>query len=159
MWRYVTAAVAAGLLTAAGWMFLHGETRSDAAIAPRGTLSMVAQQEAHVGDPLRTALPEAPERSREQKRFDRYDKDRDAKITRDEYMASRRKAFAKLDVDGDGRLSFDEWSAKTSKRFSDADTDRSGVLDAAEFATTKPKPKRRARPTCACAAATPRDDD
>ena len=95
-------------------------------------------------------LPEASERTREQKRFDRYDKDRDATVTREEYLASRRKAFAKLDANGDGRLSFDEWAAKTVARFATADTDRSNTLTAVEFATTAPR--RKARPSCVCPA-------
>src|SRR3546814_9223897 len=49
------------------------------------------------------AAPEASEQKREERRFNRYDKDRDEAITREEYLASRRKAFAKLDVNGDGR--------------------------------------------------------
>ncbi|MCB8829786.1 hypothetical protein LJD47_32720, partial [Escherichia coli] len=51
------------------------------------------------------AVPEATPATREQKRFNRYDKDRDDKVTRDEYLAARRKAFAKLDTNGDGHLS------------------------------------------------------
>lgn len=89
--------------------------------------------------------PQASERTREQKRFDRYDRNRDGKVDRDEYLLNRRKAFARLDTDGDGKLSFDEYSAKAIAKFAKADADRSGTLNAAEFATTrvqrKPKPK------------------
>lgn len=89
--------------------------------------------------------PQASERNREQKRFDRYDRNRDGKVDRDEYLFNQRKAFAKLDTDGDGKLSFDEYSAKAIAKFAHADADRSGALSAAEFATTrvqrKPKPK------------------
>ena len=68
-----------------------------------------------------------PERSREQKRFARYDKDRDAGVTREEYLAPRRKAFVKLDKDGDGKLSFEEWAVRTTERFAAATPD---VIDA-----------------------------
>lgn len=95
----------------------------------------------------------APERTREEKRFDRYDKDRDGLITREEYLLSRRKAFARLDRNGDGRLDFEEWAIKTSERFATADANRSRTLDRAEFATTAPK--RKARPACLC----PESDD
>ncbi len=98
-----------------------------------------------------SALPDAPaasERTREEKRFDRYDKDRDARITREEYLASRRKAWAKLDTNGDGRLGFEEWSAKTADKFASADADRSGMLDRAEFVATRGK--RSAAKRCAC---------
>ena len=157
MWRYLLAGLVVVLLTAAGWLMFHGEARSDAAVRPDAATAAMPLAQTQVDDEAPPVLPEAPERSREQKRFDRYDKDRDAKITRDEYLTSRVKAFAKLDLNGDGRLSFDEWSAKTAKRFADADADRSGTLTPPEFATTKPK--RRARPACACPAAAARDDD
>lgn len=45
--------------------------------------------------------PQASERTREQKRFDRYDRTRDGKVDRDEYLLNRHKAFAKLDTGGD----------------------------------------------------------
>jgi hypothetical protein len=92
--------------------------------------------------------PAASEKTREQKRFDRYDKDRDEAVTKGEYLASRHKAYARLDADGDGRLSFEEWSGKTLAKFTSADADRSGALNRDEFATTKVKRKAPAR--CAC---------
>ena len=93
-------------------------------------------------------VPEATAETREQKRFGRYDKDRDGDVTRDEYLAQRRKAYAKLDVDGDGKLSFDEWAVKAATKFATADRDKSGGMTAAEFATTavKRKPKLRCPP-------------
>jgi len=90
--------------------------------------------------------PEASAQSREQRRFNRYDKDRDSRITREEYLVSRRKAFAKLDSNGDGRLSFDEWAIRTTTKFAKADADRSGTLDASEFATTAVKRKAPSPP-------------
>lgn len=89
--------------------------------------------------PAPTLAPQAAEptqRSREERRFARYDKDKDAGVSRDEYFATRRRNFAKLDGDGDGRLSFDEYAVKAVAKFEDADRDRSGALDAPEFATT-----------------------
>ena len=156
MWRYLAGGTAVIALIVAGFMIFSGKARPGP-LLPAQPVPQIGGA-AVASDPLPEAAPEATDRTREQKRFDRYDKDRDAKITREEYLTSRRKAFAKLDANGDGQLSFDEWSAKTAKRFADADTDRSGVLTAAEFATTKPKRKAR-RPTCACPAAPARDDD
>ena len=150
MWRYLAGGVAALLMVAAGWLLFNGQARSDPVLpampAPQEPASI--PQDAAAG-----ALPAAPPRSREQKRFDRYDKDRDATITRTEYLEPRRKAFAKLDKDGDGRLSFDEWAVRTTDRFAAADRDRSGTMTAAEFATTAPT--RRAKPACRCPAPTP----
>ena len=99
-------------------------------------------------DPLPDAAPEATDKTREQKRFDRYDKDRDAKITREEYLVQRRKAYARLDVDGDGKLSFDEWAVKAATKFADADRDKSGAMTAPEFATTAVKRKGPSRVNC-----------
>ena len=81
--------------------------------------------------------PQASERTREEKRFDRYDHDRDGIVSREEWLAARRKAFARLDTNGDGALSFDEWAAKTITRFTAADGDKSATLTRAEFAVTK----------------------
>ncbi len=122
MWRYL-AIGAAGLLL---W-------RSDAAgpeIPPPAQLATTSEA------PM-SAPPAASEKTREEKRFGRYDKDKDGKISREEYLASRKKAYAKLDANGDGRLSFEEWSAKASERFAKADADRSNILTPEEFATTK----------------------
>lgn len=92
--------------------------------------------------------PQASERTREEKRFARYDKDRDGSVAREEYLASRRKAFAKLDANGDGRLTFDEWAVRTTAKFAAADGDRSGALTAAEFATTRVVRKAATRSNC-----------
>lgn len=73
---------------------------------------------------------------REARRFGRYDKDHDNRVSRDEYLANRRKAFAKLDRNGDGKLSFDEYTVKTVEKFTRADRNGDGALAATEFATT-----------------------
>lgn len=159
MWRYLAGGVAAVLMVAAGWLLFNGQAHSDTLATPQPLAAADVQGggEGAADDPT-SALP-AADRSREQKRFDRYDKDRDDRITRDEYLAPRHKAFAKLDTNGDGRLSFEEWAAKTTGKFAAADRDRSATLSRDEFATTAPK-RRAARPACRCPepAATPADD-
>jgi len=142
MWRYLAGGAAALALAGAGTLLLGGRAPSgaEAALPPMPAATLAAETQEGPGDP-----PEASPRSREQKRFDRYDKDRDGGITREEYLQSRRKAYAKLDRDGDGRLSFDEWSVKTINKFARADRDHSGRMDAAEFATTAVKRKPRAK--------------
>lgn len=92
--------------------------------------------------------PAAPEKSREEKRFARADRNDDGRIVLNELYEPRRKAFARLDTDGDGRLSFEEWAVTTRKKFEGADADRNGSLTPAEFETTKPKPRKSK--TCAC---------
>jgi hypothetical protein len=157
MWRYLAGGVAAMLMVAAGWLIFGSSARPEPVLAA-ATASPAPQQTSDAGTTAPAgSLPEAPERTREQKRFDRYDKDRDASIAREEYLTARRKAFAKLDVDHDGRLTFDEWAVRTTTRFAAADADRSGALTAAEFATTRPK--RRAQPACRCPAPAEEADD
>lgn len=145
MWRYLVGAGAALLLAAAGVFLFRGTAAPE--LVPPAPLAAIAAEE-----PFAEEAPRASARTREQKRFDRYDKDRNDAVTRDEYLLSRRKAFAKLDVNGDGRLSFDEWSVKTAAKFAGADKDKSGTLTRAEFLATAPK-RRAAKPKCACPAA------
>lgn len=129
MWRYLAGAAGA-LLLAGGGLFLWQGSDSGPKIAPAPL---------QAAEP--TALPDQPpaatEKTREEKRFARYDKDKDGKVAREEFLASRRKTYAKLDTNGDGRLSFEEWSAKTSERFAKADSDKSATLTPEEFATTR----------------------
>ncbi len=95
--------------------------------------------------------PAASEKTREEKRFARYDKDRNGAVGQGEYLAGRRKGFDKLDTNHDGRLSFEEYAVKGVQKFAAADKDRNGQLGAVEFATTrvvrKAKPKRDCPPT------------
>lgn len=154
MWRYLVGGLAALLLAGAGMMLFRGTAREP--VLPAMPQSLM-QDEA--GGDLPDTAPEASPKTREQKRFNRYDKDRDARITRDEYLANRRKAFAKLDTNGDGRLSFDEWGVKAAQKFATADADKSGAMDAKEFATTAVKRKVRVQPKCVCPAAAESDDN
>lgn len=85
---------------------------------------------------------------REARRFGRYDKDRDARISRDEYLANRKKGFARLDRNGDGRLGFDEYAVASAEKFARADRNGDGALAAPEFAATAAK--RKPKPACTC---------
>ncbi len=147
MWRYLAGAAAGVLLVVAGMTLQAMRSPPPATLAamPAATGTAAADSDPQSSLP---AVPEALPATREQKRFDRYDKDRNGSITRDEYLLSRHKAFAKLDVDGNGTLSFDEWAAKAEAKFAVADKDKSGTLNAAEFATTAVKRKSKPRPNC-----------
>lgn len=147
MWRYLAGGVGALLMMAAGWLLFTGRARTDPLLPPQPRAPAIAAAPGGVPEP---PVPEASARTREEKRFDRYDKDRDGRITRAEYLASRRKAFAKLDTNGDGRLGFEEWAVKTTGKFAAADRDQSGAMDRAEFATTAVKRTGAARPKCIC---------
>ena len=145
MWRYLAGGTAVIALIVAGFMFFSGDARPRP-LLPRQPVAQTSSVTA--SEPLPDAAPEATDKTREQKRFDRYDKDRDAKITREEYLVQRRKAYARLDVDHDGTLSFDEWAVKATTKFADADRDKSGAMTAPEFTTTAVKRKGPARVNC-----------
>lgn len=142
MWRFLAGVASALLLCGAGLVWwTSGKEASPllSAVAPPLARSTIVPD---------STPPEAEERTREQKRFDRYDKDRNETVSTDEYLASRKKAFAKLDVNGDGRLTFDEWAKKTIDKFAAADADKSKGLTRTEFATTKVVRKARPKPNC-----------
>ena len=101
--------------------------------------------------------PEADEKTREQKRFSRYDKNKDGRIEQDEYLAARRRNFDKLDVDHNGALSFAEYAAKGIQKF-DAAGGRKGWLTEAEFATTAPPHKVKRKASCSCRSRAPAAD-
>ena len=103
---------------------------------------------AEPGDMRGPAPPEATELTREQRRFFRYDRNRDLTITRQEMLSTRTNAFRKLDTDGNNLLTFEEWAATTAGRFDEMDGNRDGELNAAEFATSAPTPKKRTSCNC-----------
>jgi len=157
MGRFLAGSVAALLLVAGGLFWWQGEAERNAQplIAHGGAKAQPLALPPE-GDPAARgapppSVPEAAPRTREQKRFDRYDRDRDGILTRAEMMASRAAAFRKLDKDGNNLLSFEEWAVRTSERFAGADKDHDGRLSRAEFATTAPKaraPTKRAECVC-----------
>ena len=147
------AGVAAALLLVTAGLLLWNSRAADRHLPgapPAAGPSMFGQETGEVP-------PAASAESREQRRFARYDKDKDGKVTREEYLAARRKAYARLDVNHDGRLVFDEWAAKSIGKFATADHDRSTALDPKEFATTAVKRKESLATPCPSTAA--RDDD
>ena len=150
MWRYFVGALATLLMVGAGLLFMNKRASSGAALpaAPLAAVSGTATAGDQAGAPLPDTVPAATEKTREQKRFDRYDKDRNGTVTREEYLATRRKAFAKLDTNHDGALSFDEWAIKAETKFATADADRNGTLTAAEFATTRVQRRAPRRIKC-----------
>ena len=91
--------------------------------------------------------PEASPRSREEKRFSRYDKNKDGKVQAEEYLAARQRNFAKLDADHNGALSFAEYAVKGIEKFNAAGG-KKGWLSPAEFIATAPPPPKHK--TCSC---------
>lgn len=101
------------------------------------------------GEMTGSTPPEASELTREQRRFFRYDRNRDWRISRNEMLSTRSEGFRKLDVDGNNLLTFEEWGVTTVEKFDDADADGDGKLTTKEFATTAPKRGVR-RSSCRC---------
>lgn len=154
MGRIMAGGMAALLMVASGLFWWQG--RADRSPAPQlavATPPPPAIEPLPEGDPdaVGKAPPmpsEASPQSREQKRFARYDRNRDGVITRVEMLGTRTKAFKALDKDNDNLLSFEEWAAATADRFSGADADGDGKLTPEEFATTAPK--RAVKQRCKC---------
>jgi len=95
--------------------------------------------------------PEASAKTREEKRFARYDKDKDGKVQADEYLAARKRNFDKLDLDHNGALGFQEYAAKGIEKFNAAGG-RKGFLTPAEFVATAPPPPKH-KLGCSCRSA------
>lgn len=143
MWRYVTAAVAVVLIGAATVLLWSGAAGSRSPGTRQTPAADGAMDAFDVAQP-----PEASDKTREARRFARYDADRNGAVSRDEYLLARRKAYARLDLDGDGKLSFDEYAAKAARKFADADKDRTGALNAQEFEATRVVRKNPPRANC-----------
>ena len=154
--KFVLGAFAALLVAGIGLFWWEGRAEVERG-APPPDLEALAQNEApdpmelptaDPGDMRGPAPPEATELTREQRRFFRYDRNRDLTITRQEMLSTRTNAFRKLDTDGNNLLTFEEWAATTADRFAGMDGNSDGKLNAAEFATSAPKPRRQTSCNC-----------
>ena len=145
MWRFLAGALASMLMMFGAFLIWTSHAEQTAQLPPpptnvAGAPAVLAKKPA--------SAPEATPKSREEKRFDRADRDNDGQIVLAELLQPRRKPFAKLDTNGDGRLSFEEWAVRTIEKFNGADKDRSRILTRAEYATTAPKPRKKT--SCSC---------
>jgi len=95
---------------------------------------------------------EANRKTREEKRFSRYDHVKDGKVEAAEYLASRHKNFDKLDGDHNGALSFQQYAVKGIEKFNGAGGQK-GWWPPAEFAKTAPLPPKHK--TCSCGSTAP----
>ena len=153
--RIVIGALGALMLVAAGVFWWQGRASDGegSAVAPLALASAAPSQaeelpEADPGDMVGPGLPQANEATREQRRFDRLDKDRDNRITRNEMLGPRVKDFRKLDTDGNNLLTFEEWAVATSNKFKAADANGDQALNREEYTTTKIKTAKK--PACKC---------
>ena len=143
MLRFLAGAAACFLLLTGA--FLLWQSRAELAhglpTAPAARSSLFGSQET-------LEAPEASAKTREEKRFVRYDKNKDGKVQADEYLAARRKNFDKLDLDHNGALAFQEYAAKGIEKFNSAGG-RKGWLSPAEFVATAPPPPKH-KTACNC---------
>jgi len=145
MLRFLAGAAACFLLMTGAFLIWQSHAEQGpsfpSAPAPRSfSASMVSE-------PLQA--PEASAKSREEKRFSRYDHNKNGRVEADEYLAARQRNFDKLDADHNGTLSFREYAVKGIEKFNGAGG-KKGWLSPAEFvATAPPPPKHR---TCSCGA-------
>lgn len=153
MQRTVLGVVLGLVLAGIGMFWWQGRAAIEDRAPPPPELEAIATSDdlpiVDPGDLTGPAPPEVSARTREQMRFDRYDRNRDNIITRDELLASRTAAFRKLDKDGNNLLTFEEWAVATIDKFEGADANGDGKLTREEFATTAPKPVKK-KPACKC---------
>ena len=153
--RTVLGAVGALLLAAAGLFWWQGRAAIESAAPPPPTRAEIPNEGDLEAIPtedgagiMGAALPEVDEDKREERRFNRLDRNRDNLISRSEALQPRVAMFRKLDKDGNNLLSFEEWAVATANRFKSGDANGDGSLTRAEFATTRPKQAQR--PGCRC---------
>jgi EF hand len=142
MLRYVAIAGSAILLLLGGFFIWKGSAQgeSDTGV-PQARVEAASAEDS----PATPGMPpSADARTREQRRFDRADRDNDGRITLEEMTWQRRRNYDRLDANHDGRLSFEEWASRTIQKFGEADGDHDSALNRTEFATTAPRPRRTA---------------
>ena len=143
MLRFLAGAAASFLLLTGAFLIWQSRAAENPGLpaAPQArTASLFSADE-----PLQA--PEASPKSREEKRFSRYDRDKNGKIEAAEYLAARHRNFDKLDADHNGSLSFAEYAVKGIDKFNAAGG-KKGWLSPAEFVKTAPPPPKRK--SCSC---------
>lgn len=157
--RILLGGLAALLMVSVGLFWLQGRAEVEDGVPPPEldltnggdqpeAIDSDALPTADVTDMTGPAPPEATELTREQRRFGRYDRDRDGRITRNELLSARTASFRSLDTDGNNLLTFQEWAVRTVDKFGNADANGDLSLTPREFASTRPK--RKAKPTRKC---------
>ena len=149
--RFLLGGLAVFVMMGIGLFWLQGRAEVEAGAPPPSASASIGPAplpSADVGDMVGPELPQATELSREQRRFFRYDRDRDKRISRSEMLSTRADAFRKLDKDGNNLLTFEEWAVATVDKFAEADVDHDQYLTPAEFRRTAPPPKPKAKCSC-----------
>ena len=153
MLRYLAGGGSALLLILAGFFIWRSQAQSERPLPqpPAVEAEDVEGEEETPAARGPSRPPSAPERTKEERRFNRADRDNDGRITREELLQPRVKAFQRLDSNRNGSLSFEEWAARSIARFGTADANRDGALNRQEYATTAPKSRPRSKQqNCRC---------
>ena len=147
MLRFLTGAGSATLLLLAGFFIWKAVANGNATPVPAAPTAAATEADGPLvpGQP-----PSADARTREQRRFDRADRDNDGRVTVEEMTWQRRRNYQRLDANHDNQLSFEEWASSTLRKFAQADANNDRALNRAEFATTAPRPRRTAAARCDC---------
>src|SRR3546814_14486613 len=124
------------LFMAAGFVIWASDSDADDPIPPAPAAAPLLMAPQKPPTP-----PAAPEKSREEKRFARYDDNEDGIITRAEMMGRRRGPWERLDANGDKRPGFEACALPTSEKCAKADADGSCTLNAAPFRPTRHRSK------------------
>lgn len=135
--RLLLGAFGAMVLLAIGLFWLQGRAQVEEGAPPppppaARSAAPEALPSADVAGLSGPAPPEADELTRDQRRFFRYDRNRDGRITRNEMLSTRTSAFRALDKDGNNLLTFEEWAVATSERFAEMDSSGDGIITLAE---------------------------
>jgi len=147
MRRFLALSVALIALIAAGFLWTRDHPVAQAqATMPLQEIPAEAPEPA--AEPQKAPKAPITDATREARRFNRYDKNKDSQIGLEEYLANRKKAYAKLDLNKDGKLEFEEYTAATARKFKKADKNGNTSLSATEFATTAIK--RKPKTPCKC---------
>lgn len=139
--RIILGAFGAMVLLGIGLFWLQGRAQVEEGAPPPAPVPATDEESedpealptANIAGMQGPAPPEATELTRNQRRFFRYDNDRDGRITRNEMLSTRTSAFRRLDVDGNNLLTFEEWAITTAERFEETDADGNGIVTLPEL--------------------------
>lgn len=116
MHRMLIGGVAASLMKGGGLLVRQGMANQPSIIPAPPSPAVISDKlpgagaNATVCGPAPPTSPGSPKTSREEMRFNRYDRDKDELVSRLEMMSSQTKAFKTLDTDSNNLLMFEEWA-------------------------------------------------
>lgn len=145
MHRILIGGVAALLMTGGGLLVRQGMANQPSIIPAPPSPAVISDElpragaDATVCGPAPPTPPEVPKASREEVRFNRYDRNRDELVSRLEMMSSQTMAFKTLDTDSNNLLMFEEWAAANRQRFTSAGGHENQLLTRKEFARGRSK--------------------